>query len=143
MVRLAWVLSAFGIAFLGVGCSSSPRSFEESLDPMERAALDVRRRADPVGGLRSGVDGRDSTLSELQIRRAFRAGEVTLGMTPDEVVQVWGKPREIQVAGDAHSGNQKWIYFNGLSESWSLETQKIVYFEGGRVAGWDTGQTQP
>ncbi len=77
-------------------------------------------------------------LEAERIRAAVRYSDLVVGMGMDQVRAVWGEPREVQTAGDARMGNQRWVYFNGLSSPWSLSSARIVYFEEGRVVGWDT-----
>lgn len=64
--------------------------------------------------------------------------KLVLGMEMHEVLSVWGQPRDVEHAGDAHSGNQRWTYTDGLSSPWSTAQLKRVYFEEGRVSGWET-----
>jgi hypothetical protein len=82
-----------------------------------------------------------SGISEDAIDAASRAGVITVGMSTDDVVGVWGQPSKIETAGNPLSGNQKWIYSNGLSDRWALKSPRVVYFESKRVVGWDVPET--
>jgi outer membrane protein assembly factor BamE (lipoprotein component of BamABCDE complex) len=56
--------------------------------------------------------------------------ELFVGMKKDDVVRNWGRPARIEVAGDPSYQNERWaFYFNGKT--------KNVYFENGKVQGWE------
>ncbi|MGK5086353.1 hypothetical protein WDW86_02250 [Bdellovibrionota bacterium FG-2] len=76
---------------------------------------------------------------EMSLSRAFERGEIIVGMGMHEVKFIWGDPKEVEVAGSSYDGNQRWIYYAGLSARKAIEaaTAKIVYFEEGRVVGWE------
>lgn len=63
--------------------------------------------------------------------------QLTLGMPSDFVQNLWGQPQEVETAGTATSGNQRWIYFNGLSNRYGTSDYRVVYFEKGQVVGWE------
>ena len=71
-----------------------------------------------------------------QIQKAFADGEITLGMSMEEVIELWGHPGLVDFAGDRQSLNQKWTYIQGLISQSELAPTRIVYFENGRVSGW-------
>lgn len=75
-----------------------------------------------------------------EIHRALESGDVTLGMSMNEVIAVWGQPRETETAGDPQLGNQRWIYSDSRFKGWRPKSPRIVYFEEGRVAGWENAQ---
>ncbi len=55
---------------------------------------------------------------------------LNLGMSKDEVVGMWGRPARVEVAGNPVNENERWAFYeNGQV--------KFVYFEGGRVQGWN------
>lgn len=62
------------------------------------------------------------------------ARDIALGMNRFEVARLWGDPREVEPSGNPEYGNERWIYWNGLSY---LSSEKVVYFENGRVVGWN------
>jgi hypothetical protein len=61
---------------------------------------------------------------------------IQMGMNRSEVRKLWGTPADVEVAGDANAGNFRWIY--PLSTHRDLADSRIVTFESGRVAGWET-----
>lgn len=69
---------------------------------------------------------------------SFHSSKLALGMQMSEVEKLWGNPEEVEFAGQPRDGNQKWIYYKGFSSPWSLGTLKVIYFEEGKVIGWNT-----
>jgi hypothetical protein len=59
-----------------------------------------------------------------------------MGMSRNEVRRIFGTPVEVEFAGDQRDGNFRWIY--PLTTLRTLGDTKIVTFENGRVAGWET-----
>ncbi|WPU64778.1 hypothetical protein [Peredibacter starrii] len=68
--------------------------------------------------------------SERERAFAVRGQDILLGMSKNEVVESWGKPLRIEIAGNPTYENERWLYRvkNG---------QKFIYFEGGQVQGWE------
>lgn len=69
--------------------------------------------------------------------------QIRVGMAKSDVMSAWGRPSEIETAGNGQLGHERWVYFRGLSSRWGLasrDAQRVVYFEGGRVAGWENGR---
>jgi hypothetical protein len=79
-------------------------------------------------------------LEQNQVEQGLKRIEIVLGMKMHDVRSIWGDPEEVESAGAPQTGNQRWIYFNGLSSRWSLRTARIIYFEDGQVVGWETSQ---
>ncbi len=69
---------------------------------------------------------------------AIENSDITLGMTKEAVVQSWGDPDNVEVAGNRLYGNERWNYLKYASseEGYKKETRVIV-FEAGRVSGWE------
>jgi hypothetical protein len=65
--------------------------------------------------------------------------DVGRGMSRTAVKQSWGEPDAVEVAGNSLYGNERWRYSKQVSteEGYKLET-RIIYFEAGRVVGWET-----
>jgi hypothetical protein len=122
----------FGVIFVTLlaACSSTPLEKLESADPITRAGLMNRPFRDP--------DLTNAEALDAQSRRAVQLGMITLGMEPSDVVSVFGHPRKVEFAGDPNLGNQRWVYFADLSDRGEAKRQRIVYFEKGRVSGWET-----
>lgn len=92
---------------------------------------------DPYGDDLSDARAETEEAMRLEINEALKHQDIVMGMPMEDVVRAWGDPADVQVAGDPYNGNQKWTYFSGLSSTWSLKSGRIVYFESGRVVGWD------
>lgn len=58
--------------------------------------------------------------------------DIAWGMEMKQVSNSWGEPGDVHVAGDPREKNEKWVYREGLNQT------RIVYFENGRVSGWET-----
>ncbi len=71
------------------------------------------------------------TYSALTYIRSYQrtSREIYLGMDKDQVIDRWGRPDQVEIAGNPREGNERWTFFdNGQS--------KRIFFEGGRVQGW-------
>ncbi|MBI2521488.1 MAG: hypothetical protein HYV97_13805 [Bdellovibrio sp.] len=71
------------------------------------------------------------SYSALTYIRSYQrtSREIYLGMDRDQVVDRWGRPDQVEIAGHPREGNERWTFYdNGRS--------KHVFFEGGRVQGW-------
>lgn len=66
-------------------------------------------------------------------------GDIAIGMPMDYVIKSWGEPQSREVSGQALFKNEKWKYQKQIStrEGYKVE-KRFVYFEGGRVVGWET-----
>lgn len=59
-----------------------------------------------------------------------RNSDLNLGMSKGDVVQSWGKPARVEVAGNPNFENERWAYqLQGAT--------KFIYFESGTVQGWE------
>jgi hypothetical protein len=59
-----------------------------------------------------------------------KQNQVFLGMSKEEVMNTIGAPKQVEVAGNPSHENERWLYnHNGASS--------YVYFESGRVEGWE------
>lgn len=59
--------------------------------------------------------------------------DVSMGMNKDDVVRNLGRPERMDIAGDPRQQNERWAYRkNG--------NMKYIYFEKGRVEGWNEAQ---
>ena len=50
----------------------------------------------------------------------------------------WGLPDSVEVAGNPIYGNERWRYkrYTPSPEGYRLQS-RIIYFESGKVAGWE------
>lgn len=86
----------------------------------------------------SGVLKSEDTLTD-QDNKLIDNKDIAMGMTQKGVRESWGDPDSIEVAGDPIYGYKRWIYHRYVSGSDGYQKQlRTVYFEGGRVVGWQT-----
>lgn len=78
----------------------------------------------------TGESNEEQTLSRSKL--AIQARDVILGMTQQEVLRSWGEPLQVEVAGRGEKGHEKWTY----GSRFSLNGNRVVIFENGKVAGW-------
>lgn len=71
------------------------------------------------------------------IRDAVSRSDIILGMNKEAVVDSWGEPATVEVAGKEIFGNEKWSYVDYVETPEGYQRQeRIVIFEAGKVAGW-------
>lgn len=67
------------------------------------------------------------------------AQDITLGMTQELVKKSWGEPNQVETSGNPVYKNERWKYIRDLPTlSGYKRERRYVYFEGGRVVGWET-----
>lgn len=65
--------------------------------------------------------------------------DIALGMPRQAVRESWGDPDLVEVAGRSQFGNERWHYNKDISSSDGFNRERrIIYFESGLVAGWET-----
>ncbi len=122
------------------GCAllSSDMTEEEMYenDPVGRAALALRTDRSPAG--QKAASDSDIGSSRDFGERADASlqpppGQLTLGMSTRNVQALWGRPQEVETAGDPTSGNQRWISLNGLNKARSPRDYRVLTFEQNHV----------
>ena len=126
--------------FLAAGCASAPAHsakspYSETLGFEGKGLFESSAEVDPAAQ-EARDEQKSIELRELEAGQANR--DLVMGMLMKDVLEIWGHPLEVQTAGDPAIGNQKWVYYDGLSSRWSLSAARVVYFESGKVAGWRT-----
>lgn len=61
--------------------------------------------------------------------KTARNPRVAVGMRKDDVMRSWGRPAQVDVAGDPKYENERWSFYDNGQ-------MKQVYFENGKVSGW-------
>ncbi len=76
---------------------------------------------------------------QSQYSEIVESQDVAVGMPNNLVRKAWGEPEAIDVSGNPSFKNERWRYRRYVStpEGYKQE-KKIVYFEGGRVVGWES-----
>ncbi len=62
---------------------------------------------------------------------------LSLGMNMSDVKGLWGAPFDVENAGDGSQANQRWAYTDALLNRYGMGATRYVYFERGRVVGWE------
>lgn len=71
------------------------------------------------------------------VRDAVSRSDIILGMNKEAVIDSWGEPATVEVAGKEVFGNEKWSYVDYIETPEGYQRQeRIVIFEAGKVAGW-------
>lgn len=74
-----------------------------------------------------------------EVQALIEQNDIALGMTKQAVRDSWGEPELVEVAGNPIYGNERWHYAGQTSSTEGYRTQnRLVYFEAGRVAGWES-----
>ena len=74
-----------------------------------------------------------------EIAEVIENNDVAMGMSHKAVVESWGDPDAVEVAGNPIYGNQRWRYSRYISSNDGYQkVEKILYFESGRLVGWET-----
>lgn len=73
-----------------------------------------------------------------EIAGVIEANDITLGMSQKAVMESWGDPDAVEVAGSQIYGYERWRYNRYVSGNDGYQKEnRVVYFEGGRVVGWE------
>ncbi len=65
--------------------------------------------------------------------------DIAVGMPQDYVRRAWGEPIAVEVSGNPIYKNERWKFQRQVSTSQGFRKEtRFVYFEGGRVVGWET-----
>lgn len=87
-----------------------------------------------------GIDG-DNITHPPEVQQLIDENDIAAGMTKQAVRESWGAPDGVEVAGNPMYGNEQWHYTEQVTSSEGYMTEKrVVYFEGGRVVGWETAK---
>lgn len=81
--------------------------------------------------------GRAKSLAEFD--EVVEAQDIAMGMPTEYVKKSWGEPDHVEVSGNPIYRNERWQYNRQIPtpQGYKLE-KRLVYFEGGRVVGWET-----
>lgn len=74
-----------------------------------------------------------------EMRDAMESQDIALQMPMDFVRKAWGEPAAVEVSGNPIYRNERWKYQRYVSTPDGYRSEKrFVYFEGGKVIGWET-----
>lgn len=115
------------------GLRSALRSDRERIQFLSLPTLEARERWAQVRGLGS----QDEVYSE-ETARVIDGNDISLGMSQKAVMQSWGDPDAVEIAGNPLYGYERWKYNRYVSGNEGYQKEmRVVYFEGGRVVGWE------
>jgi hypothetical protein len=110
------------------------------LDDRERAyflslpTVEARERWATNRGYNSEEEGYSDNIAEL-----IEKNDLTVGMSQKAVVESWGDPDIVEVAGNPIYANERWRYSKYISSNEGYQkVDKFLYFEAGRLVGWET-----
>ncbi len=67
------------------------------------------------------------------------AQDIAVGMSADLVRKSWGEPESVEVSGNEVYKNERWRYTRDVpTPNGYKRERRFVFFEGGRVVGWET-----
>lgn len=73
-----------------------------------------------------------------EVAKVIESNDIALGMSQKGVMESWGDPDAVETAGNAIYGFERWKYNRYVSGAEGYQKEmRIVYFEGGRVVGWE------
>ncbi len=79
---------------------------------------------------RSQLEGSEKKSAMSGRKPRTKQGEGLFGMSKDDVLVSWGNPLRVEIAGNPTYENERWVYnLDGAT--------KYIYFESGRVQGWE------
>lgn len=101
--------------------TDSDKLYYLSLSPYDRTSYIATKKSDLQDELEQGRN--------IVQNRSIHSGELFLGMDKNEVIEMWGKPSRVEIAGNPANQNERWSF----REDGSV---RQVYFESGKVQGW-------
>lgn len=97
-----------------------------------------------------GIEGRQQWINShniwdrakmpgAEMKELIETQDIAVGMPQAYVKKSWGDPTSVEVSGNPIYRNERWKYQRFISspDGYKKET-RFVYFEGGRVVGWET-----
>lgn len=74
-----------------------------------------------------------------EIKDLIETQDIAVGMPQAYVKKSWGEPTSVEVSGNPIYKNERWKYLRHVSSPQGFRQEvRYVYFEGGRVVGWET-----
>lgn len=84
-----------------------------------------------------GMGSNNETYSD-EVAKTIETNDIALGMSQKAVMESWGDPDAVETAGSQIYGYERWRYNRYISGNEGYQKEmRIVYFEGGRVVGWE------
>jgi hypothetical protein len=114
------------------GVRSALKSDRERIYFLSLPTYEARERWAQSRGL-----GAEETYSD-ETAKVIESNDISLGMSQKAVMQSWGDPDAVEIAGNPLYGYERWKYNRYISGNEGYQKElRVVYFEGGRVVGWE------
>lgn len=95
------------------------------------------------------IEGRQAWINRNKIWSRLKSNQnyselvenqdIAIGMSSDLVKRSWGEPDSIDISGHEVYKNERWKYTRDVpTPNGYKRERRFVYFEGGRVVGWET-----
>jgi hypothetical protein len=109
------------------------RNDEERLEFLSTQGFEERQRWMNEKAFNSRAGSLKADMQDL-----VEAQDIALGMPQNLVRQSWGDPDAVEVSGNPVFKNERWRYSKFVSTQDGYKPEKkTVYFEGGKVVGWE------
>lgn len=80
-----------------------------------------------------------SQAPQAEMKALIETQDIAMGMPQEYVKRSWGDPLSVELSGNPLYKNERWKYQRlSSSPSGYRKETRYVYFEGGRVVGWET-----
>lgn len=78
------------------------------------------------------------SVAQESMKDLVEAQDIAIDMPQTLVRRSWGEPDSVEVSGNPQFRNERWRYNKYVStpEGFKME-KKVVYFEAGKVVGWE------
>lgn len=115
------------------GVRSALRNDRERIYFLSLPTYEARERWAANRGLTTGTEARSEEEAKI-----IEGNDIAIGMTQKSVLESWGDPDAVEVAGNPLYGFERWKYNRYMSGNEGYQKEmRMVYFEGGRVVGWE------
>lgn len=98
-------------------------------DKLYYLSLSLSERANYISIKKQDIQEDQGKGQDFIQKHSIHSKEIYLGMNKGQVVQAWGKPSRVEVAGNPRNQNERWSFIEDGSV-------KQIYFEAGKVQGW-------
>jgi hypothetical protein len=98
-------------------------------DKLYYLSLSMPERTSYINVKRQDMQDDQGKGQDFIQKRSIHNAELYLGMGKSQVVQVWGKPSRVEIAGNPKNQNERWSFVEDGNV-------KQIYFESGKVQGW-------
>ena len=98
-------------------------------DKLYYLSLSTSDRGNYINTRRQDMQDDHGKEQDFIQKRSIHHEDLYIGMAKTQVLQVWGKPSRVEVAGNPKNQNERWSFVEDGSV-------KQIYFESGKLQGW-------